>query len=134
MPPSYPSQSPSSGSQPSSSQHHIRFDAPPKPKSTTAALANILNDPAEPPSQTSSQKDIIVDERFVDELLDTFTSKTSGCSIEQLEQVYRELMDTLWKMRGEYNRTKVGARVLAVFNEAITDIEAIQKIFQPSQD
>ena len=135
MPPSYPSQSPSSGSQPSSSQQHIRFDAPPKPRSTTAALANILNDPAEPPSsQTSSQKEIIIDERFVDELLDTFTSKTSGCSIEQLEQVYRELMDTLWKMRGEYNRTKVGARVLAVFNEAIKDIEAMQKIFQPSQD
>lgn len=135
MPHSYPSQSPSSGSQPSSSQQHLRFDAPPKPKSTTAALANILNDPAEPPSsQMSSQKDIIIDERFVDELLDTFTSKTSGCSIEQLEQVYRELMDTLWKMRGEYNRTKVGARVLAVFKEAITDIEAMQKIFQPSQD
>lgn len=135
MPQSFPSQSPSSGSQPSSSQQHIRFDALPKPKSSTAALANILNDPAEPPSsQISSQKEIIIDEKFVDDLLLTFTSKTSGCSIEQLEQIYRELMDTLWKMRGEYNRTRVGTAVSAVFNEAITDIEAMQRIFQPSQD
>jgi len=138
MPQSYPSQTPSSGSQPSSSQQHIRFDAPPKPKSNTAALANILNDPtepAEPPSsQTSSQKELIIDEKFIDGLLYTFTSKTSGCSIEQLEQIYRELMDTLWKMRGEYNRTRVGTAVLEVFNEAITDIEAMQKIFQASQD
>lgn len=135
MPQSYPSQSPSSASQPGSSQQHIRFDAPSKPKSSTAALANILNDPAEPTSsQNSSQKEIIIDEKFVDELLHTFTSKTSGCSIEQLEQIYRELMDTLWKMRGEYNRTRVGTTVSAVFNEAITDIEAMQKIFQPSQD
>jgi hypothetical protein len=129
MPQSYPSQSPSSGSQPSSSQQHIT-----KPKSTTAALANILNDPAEPTSSQISYQEIILDVKFVDGLLHTFTSKTSGCSIEQLEQIYRELMDTLWKMRGEYNRTRVGTAILGVFNEAITDIEAMQKIFQPSQD
>jgi hypothetical protein len=134
MPQAYPSQSPTSGSQPSS-QHVHRFEAPPPKSKSTAALANILNDPAEPPSsQTSSQKDIILDENFVNGLLETFTMKSSGCSIEQLEQVNRELMNTLWEMRGEYNRTKVGTKLLAVFNEAITDIESMQKVLQPSQD
>jgi ATPase family AAA domain-containing protein 2 len=133
MPQIYPSQSPTSGSQPNSQQLH-RIEAPPKPK-LTAALANILNDPAEPPSsQTSSQKDIILDESFVNSLLETFTAKSSGCSIEQLEQVNRELMNTLWEMRGEYNRTRVATELSKVFNEAIKDIESMQKVLQPSQD
>lgn len=133
MPQSYLSQSPTSGSQPSSQQLH-RFEAPAKPKST-AALANILNDPTElPSSQISSQKEIILDENFVNNLWDTFTVKSSGCSIEQLEQVNRELMNTLWEMRGEYNRTRVATELSKVFNEAITDIESMQKVLQPSQD
>lgn len=98
-------------------------------------MANILNDsPVEPTSsQASSQKDIIIDEFFVEDLLRRLTEGSSGCSIEQLEQINRELMETLWKMRGEYNRNKVAAALVAVFNETITDIEEMQKVLQASQ-
>jgi ATPase family AAA domain-containing protein 2 len=133
----YPSQTPSSGSQQGSQPPRPPlFGAPPRPtKAGPAGLANILNDPGEPnSSQSSSQKDIIIDEAFVNNLLETFVKKSSGCSIEQLEQINRELMDTVWKERGEYNRTKVATTVMKVFNEAITDIEEMQKVLQPSQD
>jgi ATPase family AAA domain-containing protein 2 len=111
------------------------FDTGPKPsKPTSAGLANILNSPVEPSSsQISSEKDMVLDETFMDELLNTFTKKSSGCSIEQMEQINRELMDTLWKMRGEYNRTRVAKQLLDVFNEVIKDIETMQKVLQPSQ-
>jgi ATPase family AAA domain-containing protein 2 len=131
----YPSQTPSSGSQLSSQPPVPHFDAAPKfSKPTSAGLANILNSPVEQPSsQVSSAKDMVLDETFMDGLLNTFTRKSSGCSIEQLEQINRELMDTLWKMRGEYNRTRVAKQLLDVFNEVIKDIETMQKVLQPSQ-
>jgi hypothetical protein len=133
----YPSQSPSSGSQQGSQPPIPLFDAIPKPPkpSGPANLMSLLNDPTEPSSsQASSQKDVILDEKYVDGLLHMFTEKSSGCSIEQLEQVNRELMDTLWKMRGEYNRTKVATTLAKVFNESITDIEAMQEVLKPSQE
>ena len=135
----YPSQTPSSGSQPSQAPAVPPFSAPPRLTSTTktrpASMANILNDsPVEPTSsQASSQKDIIIDEFFVEDLLRRLTEGSSGCSIEQLEQINRELMETLWRMRGEYNRNKVAAALVAVFNETITDIEEMQKVLQASQ-
>jgi hypothetical protein len=58
---------------------------------------------------------------------------SSGCSIEQLEQINRELMETLWKMRGEYNRNLVASKLITVFNDTILDIEEMQKVLQASQ-
>ena len=53
--------------------------------------------------------------------------------MEQLEQINRELMETLWEMRGEYNRNRVAARLGDVFNETILDIEEMQRVLQASQ-
>jgi hypothetical protein len=97
-------------------------------------MANILNDsPTESTSQASSQKDIIIDEFFLADLLKRLTEGSSGCSIEQLEQINRELMTALWEMRGEYNRNRVAAKLVDVFNDTITDIERMQKVLQASQ-
>jgi hypothetical protein len=135
---SYPSQTPSSGSQPSQNPAVPSFNAPPRmpaPKSRPAGLANLLNDsPIEPTSsQASSQKDLIMDDYFVDDLLKRLVEGSSGCSIEQLEQINRELMETLWRLRGEYNRNQVASALVAVFNETITDIEEMQRVLQASQ-
>lgn len=135
----FPSQTPSSGSQPSQTRAVPPFTAPPRlppSRSKPASMANILNDsPIEPTSsQASSQKDLIVDDQWLDELLTRLTEGSSGCSIEQLEQINRELMETLWKWRGEYNRTKVAFALTTVFNETIRDIEEMQKVLRASQE
>jgi len=75
-----------------------------------------------------------MDEEYIDGLLVDFVTKSSGCSIEQLEQINRELMDCLWRMRGEWNRTRVGTELSAVFNDVIADIEEMQKVLRASQD
>ncbi|RFU26214.1 hypothetical protein B7463_g10112, partial [Scytalidium lignicola] len=129
----YPSQTPSSGSQ-GVSQPPV----PPFPRSTKSrpsGMANLLHDsPIEPnPSEASTQREFILDEFFVEDMLKRLTEGSSGCSIEQLEQINRELMDRLWQLRGEYNRNKVAAEMMAVFNEAIVDIEGMQRVLQASQ-
>jgi ATPase family AAA domain-containing protein 2 len=134
----YHSQTPSSGSQPSQNPAVPSFSAPPRmpsSRSRPAGLASLLNDsPVEPTSsQASSQKDIIIDDLFVDDLLTRLVEGSSGCSIEQLEQINRELMETLWKMRGEYNRNLVASKLITVFNDTILDIEEMQKVLQASQ-
>jgi ATPase family AAA domain-containing protein 2 len=133
----YPSQTPSSGGSSSQNPAVPRFDASPRHHLTVkkpSKMVNILNDsPVEPTSQASSQKDIIIDEVFLQDLLTRLTEGSSGCSIEQLEQINRELMAALWDMRGEYNRNRVAAKLVDVFNETITDIEDMQRVLQASQ-
>ncbi|TGO60013.1 hypothetical protein BCON_0039g00440 [Botryotinia convoluta] len=85
-------------------------------------------------TQSSSQKTYIFNEFLVNELLDKLTDGSSGCSIEQLEQIYRELMDYIWKMRGEWNRSTICVGLTRVFNDTILDIEAMQKVGKPSQE
>ncbi|KAH7360486.1 hypothetical protein BKA65DRAFT_186045 [Rhexocercosporidium sp. MPI-PUGE-AT-0058] len=133
-----PSQTSSSGSQQSQNPAVPPFSAGPRmpiSKSRPTGFANLLNDsPIEPTSsQASSQKDIIIDDFFVEELITRLVDGSSGCSIEQLEQINRELMETLWKMRGEYNRNQVVTALATMFNETITDIEEMQKVLAASQ-
>jgi hypothetical protein len=138
---SYPSQTPSSGNSYSQNPAVPPFNAPtPAPRLTSstrpASMANILNDsPVEPTSsQLSSQRDLIEpDSLFIDDLLRTLTEQSSGCSVEQLEQINRELMEKLWEMRGEWNRSMVAMKLIEVFNETIGDIEEMQKIMASSQ-
>ena len=129
------SQTPSSG--------HSQYPAVPPFNQPTrlatsrpASMANILNDsPIEPlSSQVSSQQEhIILDDLFINELLDKLTNNSSGCSVEQLEQINRELMEKLWEMRGEPNRNTVATKLINVFNETIMDIEEMQRVLQASQ-
>ena len=72
-------------------------------------------------------------ELAVETALTNMTEKTSGCTIEQLEQINRELMDEIWRLRDEWNRQKVLHMVTAVFNMAIDDIENMQGMGPLSQ-
>ncbi|KAI1867014.1 hypothetical protein JX265_007590 [Neoarthrinium moseri] len=106
------------------------------------SMANLLNDPL--PEETSqsqrqsggssaSQQHVELDRLSGDLFLDELTKRTSGCTIEQLEQLTREMMAEIWRTKGEHNRTKVLQAVTRVFNESINDIESMQRVFQASQ-
>lgn len=58
--------------------------------------------------------------------------QSSGCSVEQLEQIYSALMDKIWKTRGEWNRSQVGKGLKSVFDNVLEDIERCQEIGQRS--
>ncbi|KAI9829250.1 MAG: hypothetical protein M1819_006430 [Sarea resinae] len=121
-PPSNPG---SSQSQPRSQLH----SQPPVPQFSASSqhqpsgsISSILNTPDEA---------LIIEEGYVANLLEEIARGTSGCSIEQLEQINSALMECIWLMRGEWNRTKVAREVSHVFNAVIADMEELQD-FQPA--
>ncbi|OJD24201.1 hypothetical protein ACJ73_04441 [Blastomyces percursus] len=69
---------------------------------------------------------LIVDDRRLEALHQTFTQRTNGLSVEQLEQVNTSLMDCVWKMRGEWNRVEVAEAVEQAFEEVLSDIQSMQ--------
>ncbi|KAL2016030.1 hypothetical protein VTK56DRAFT_4340 [Thermocarpiscus australiensis] len=75
----------------------------------------------------------VIDEGSVYKFLQSLADRTSGCSVEQLEQIYRELMDEIWKTRTEWNRMLVLNRLISVFNDTIGDIELVQGALVDSQ-
>ncbi|KAK1969520.1 ATPase [Colletotrichum sublineola] len=101
-------------------------------------LVNILNDSTgddiRNSGSSSSQQQPVIHEGQVEQFLDELTERTSGCTIEQLEQINCELMDEIWNTRHEWNRMKVLGDLTNVFNETISDIESIQGLFQQSQE
>ncbi|KAI1313634.1 hypothetical protein F5Y03DRAFT_389933 [Xylaria venustula] len=124
--------------QPRHSQDSQNQASPTAAKSShVPSMANILNEPLEEGSQSQPQSQRVpqveLSESSADRLLTELTKRTSGCTIEQLEQINRDLMSMLWETRGEHNRMKVLNSITRVFNETMHDISEIQKIFQSSQ-
>ncbi|RDL40558.1 Uncharacterized protein BP5553_00537 [Venustampulla echinocandica] len=129
-------QTPSSGSQFSQNPTVTSGNAASRPSmSKPSGIASIINNSSLEPtsSQLSSQKEFIIEAYFLDDLERRLVEGSSGCSIEQLEQINRELMETLWRQRGEWNRNKVAAELVSVFNATISDIEDMQRVLQASQ-
>ena len=69
---------------------------------------------------------LLINERSIDQLIDFIVEQTSGCSVEQLEQVYSAIMNEIWQTRGDWNRTYVASRVKKRFQLEIDDIREIQ--------
>lgn len=113
-----------------------QFNAPPRPSAPNPSQTGAAADDSliEANSAESSQKEYIMTESYASELLQNLTDGSSGCSIEQLEQINRELMDHIWKMRGEWNRNRIFTQLTTVFNDTILDIEEMQKVLKPSQE
>lgn len=109
-----------------SSQPPTTMPAPPAPRHTTNLL-DILND-EEPKPQLLLDEDLLID------LHRNLVVSTSGCSLEQLEQINAALMDTLWKHRADYNRNVVLQQVKDSFNAIIKDIQTMQEILKSSQE
>lgn len=121
----------SSQSQPASqaSQH---MGPPQRPVGINA----LLNEPsvsAEQQQPATSMR-LITDEENFDNLHAELVLRSSGLSVEQLEQVQAGLMEALWQTRREWNRVKVSKTVEGAFNEVIRDMEACQRILKASQE
>ncbi|KAL2126644.1 hypothetical protein VTI74DRAFT_480 [Chaetomium olivicolor] len=84
-------------------------------------------------TSTNSSQQAVLDEGQVTRFLQLLADRTSGCSVEQLEQIYRELMDEIWKTRDEWNRMTVLNTLISVFNDTIGDIELVQGALVDSQ-
>jgi len=84
-------------------------------------------------SSSSQQQIMVPPESELKKFLGELTNKTSGCTIEQLEQINRELMEEVWHTRNQWNRAFVLNSLEGVFNETIQDIEDLQGMDRPSQ-
>ncbi|EAQ89113.1 hypothetical protein CHGG_05732 [Chaetomium globosum CBS 148.51] len=102
------------------------------PGTSLASLTRGHNSLRQSGSNASSQQPVIHDGSLY-EFLQTLADRTSGCSVEQLEQIYRELMDEIWKTRHEWNRMTVLNTLISVFNDTIGDIELVQGALVDSQ-
>jgi SpoVK/Ycf46/Vps4 family AAA+-type ATPase len=122
----YVSSQPSNSDPSQSSQQQNAMAAPAAPRHTSN-LGAILND--EEPKQQ-----LLLDDLQLIAFHQMLVGKTSGCSLEQLEQINASLMDAIWKNRTEYNRNVVLHRVQDAFNEIIDDISVMQQILKFSQD
>jgi len=81
----------------------------------------------------SPQPNLIqVEQRSLDNFHRDVADKTSGLSVEQLEQVNSVLMDTLWQTRGEWDRGKVLSQVSKAFNDVMLDMQESGQEFAPS--
>ncbi|KAL4872183.1 hypothetical protein BDV12DRAFT_193629 [Aspergillus spectabilis] len=110
-------------SQPRSQPPVPLFDGTPR---QPTALQSLLNDEDESPK-------LIIDLDYVRNLHKEMTQRTSGCSVEQLEQINTALMDFLWRTRSEWNRSKVAAGIQNAFNDVLEDMQAVQEIGPISQ-
>ncbi|KAM5358436.1 hypothetical protein ACJZ2D_015281 [Fusarium nematophilum] len=84
-------------------------------------------------SSTSASQPFYADASKLDIFLEDMTARSSGCSIEQLEQINRELMDELWRTRHEWNRQRVVGELTTMFNKTIEDICLLQPVGPLSQ-
>jgi SpoVK/Ycf46/Vps4 family AAA+-type ATPase len=82
-------------------------------------IQSLLNKEDAPPT-------LVVDPQYIEKLHQQLTEQTVGCSVEQLVQINAHLMDCLWKMRREWNRTRVAITVKDAFNEVLDDVLSTQ--------
>ena len=103
------------------------FDAAPHPSSSgqPSQLPNHNND------DNNASPELVIDGQRIADLHKNLADRTSGCSVEQLEQVNTSLVDYIWSKRGEWDRNKVAAGVGDVFNDVLEDIYSVQEIVSP---
>jgi len=122
----YVSSQPSNSDPSQSSQPQNAMAAPAAPRHMSN-LGAILNEEEPKPL-------LILDEAQLITLHLWLVKQTSGCSLEQLEQVNATLMDAIWRNRANYNRNQVIHTVQEAFNSIIVDIQAMQEILKWSQE
>lgn len=98
----------------------------PRPSAPPANIKSLLNNEEQLPR-------LIVDHGYIDKLRTELTLRTSGFTVEQLEQINTHLMDCLWKKRGEWDRTKVAVSLQEEFNEVFQDMQQNQEFMSMSQ-
>lgn len=127
----YPNSQPSppngNPSQPKQQPPVPLFDAPSnQPSHISTNLQSLLNNEDQSPQ-------LVVDDEYIEKLHEQLTHRTSGCSVEQLEQINTSLMDYIWRMRSEWNRTRVTKGIIDTFNEVLEDMQSMQDFGPISQ-
>ena len=96
--------------------------------SNASRIDDLLNpsiSPQQPQPPPSRPNLIQVEQHALENLHTEITDKTSGLSVEQLEQVNSVLMDTLWQTRGEWDRSVVMEQIAASFYDVLKDMEGV---------
>ena len=101
---------------------------------TSSPQSPVLSQPMGPPTKAPTPKLIPASAPAVEELWKSLVDKSSGFTVEQLEQVMSALMNAIWDTRGEWNRGQAMLAVTDAFNETTTDILHMQAVLKPSQD
>ncbi|KAJ5744068.1 hypothetical protein N7533_008938 [Penicillium manginii] len=96
------------------------FDSSKPTANASANLQLLLNSEPTP--------ELVIDHEYVMHLHTELTQQTSGCSVAQLEQVNARLMDYIWRMRGEWNRTNVAKGITETFNATLEDMQSMQEV------
>ena len=119
------SQGQGSGSQPERSSQTPAVPPWPRDKSS---ISSLLNDPGPDSSKalTTTTPRLVVDHAYSAYLLQALISETSGCSVEQLEQIYSAMMSEIWKTRDQWDRGRVARDVGNVFHDVLDDIRVCQ--------
>ena len=60
--------------------------------------------------------------------------KTIGFTVEQLEQVYREIMDELWRQKDQWNRMTTLNDVTNAFNRVVKEMDDLGLLPSGSQE
>ncbi|KAF2747524.1 hypothetical protein M011DRAFT_494293 [Sporormia fimetaria CBS 119925] len=97
------------------------------PDTQTQDISSLLND-------EDMRPPVILDEHQLVMLQHLLVSNTTGCSVEQLEQINAALMESIWRHKEEYNRNQVIHHVQDAFNAVIADIDAMQRILSMSRE
>ncbi|KAI6874667.1 hypothetical protein KC318_g18022 [Hortaea werneckii] len=77
---------------------------------------------------------IILNTSTLDNMHTELARRSSGMSVEQLEQINAAMMSVIWDKRGEWNRDRVLFDVKEAFNTTMEDIMECQHIFGPTQE
>ena len=135
----------SSQSQPEAASQSSQPMGPPQNPPHRGSITALLNQPADggaagtsaeqPPQsgQAPLPTRTILDKEALREFSKELVRRSSGLSVEQLEQVNASMMVAIWKTRGSWNRNHVLKAVEKAFNETVRDIEECQAILAPSQ-
>ncbi|KAK3695901.1 TAT-binding protein-like protein 7, AAA ATPase, partial [Vermiconidia calcicola] len=125
-------------SQPASQSQSSQPMAPPAPPliHRQSSINDLLNNPTTTTTSAAAAaaaQAIILDTPALSAFLTELVRRSSGLSVEQLEQVHASMMNVIWNGRGNWNRNWVMREVKEAFNETVVDIEACQAVLGPSQ-
>lgn len=136
LPNSNPSDPSSSQGQLSQTERLSQTPAVPLFQRDRTDINSILNDPVPGASTALAtfQPQLVIDQALSANLLHNVVAQTSGCSVEQLEQVYSALMNEIWRSRGEWDRGKVAFQLNRVFADVMADIHSCQGLAAGSME
>ena len=95
-------------------------------------INSLLNDDG--PSSQRQVGRLRVNVSGIEDFLHELAGLTSGCSVEQLEQIYSAIMDKIWDTRGEWDRNKVVEACRAVMGDCLDDMHECQTFLAGSMD